>query len=91
MFGALSFGFWNIVLYVIEGVVIFVISTLIFDIVHWLLHRWGKSKNPLLRTFSRWHWVHHSFLDRKMRVHPELVRQNLDVSTFGRVHKFERR
>ena len=53
------------------------ISTLIFDVVHWLLHRWGKSKNPLLRTFSRWHWVHHSFLDRKMRVHGELVKQNI--------------
>jgi monoglucosyldiacylglycerol epimerase len=54
-----------------------VVSTLLFDVLHWLLHRWGKSRIPLLRKFSRWHWVHHAFLDRKMRVHPELARQNL--------------
>lgn len=63
--------------WVIQGIVVFVVSTLLFDALHWLLHRWGRSKNRLLRTFSRWHWVHHQFLDRKMRVHAELVRQNL--------------
>jgi hypothetical protein len=74
-------GFWTIALtgltWIIQGAIVFVVSTLLFDALHWLLHRWGKSKVPLLRTFSRWHWVHHAFLDRKMRVHPELVRQNL--------------
>ena len=74
-------GLWTIVAtgaaWVIQGFVVFVVSTLLFDALHWLLHRWGRSKIPLLRTFSRWHWVHHAFLDRKMRVHPELVRQNL--------------
>ena len=74
-------GLWTIVttgvIWVIQGFVVFVVSTLLFDALHWLLHRWGRSKIPLLRTFSRWHWVHHAFLDRKMRVHPELVRQNL--------------
>jgi hypothetical protein len=75
--GGVGFGLWDIVIYAFEAGIVFVVSTLIFDIVHWLLHRWGKSKNPLLRTFSRWHWVHHSFLDRKMRVHGELVKQNI--------------
>ncbi|MBL8598233.1 MAG: sterol desaturase family protein [Devosia sp.] len=74
-------GLWTIVVtgvtWVIQGAVAFIVSTLLFDALHWLLHRWGRSKHPLLRTFSRWHWVHHAFLDRKMRVHPELVRQNL--------------
>lgn len=63
--------------WLIQGAVVFVVSTLLFDALHWLLHRWGRSKNRMLRVFSRWHWVHHRFLDRKMRVHPELVRQNL--------------
>ena len=67
----------NLLLWAIEGGVIFVASTLMFDILHWFLHRWGRSKLPLLRTFSRWHWVHHAFLDRRMRVHPELMWQNL--------------
>jgi len=72
---------WTVLLtglaWTIQAVVVFVASTLLFDALHWLLHRWGRSKSRLLRTFSRWHWVHHRFLDRKMRVHPELVRQNL--------------
>lgn len=72
---------WTVLLtgisWLIQGVIAFVVSTLLFDALHWLLHRWGRSKHPLLRTFARWHWVHHAFLDRKMRVHPELVRQNL--------------
>src|ERR1700712_4157379 len=67
----------DVVLWGIEAGVVFVSSTLLFDALHWLLHRWGKSKMPLLRTFSRWHWVHHAFLDRRMRVHPELKHQNL--------------
>ena len=67
----------NFLLWAIEAGVVFVVSTLLFDIVHWLLHVWGRSKSPLLRRFARWHWVHHAFLDRKMRVHTELARQNL--------------
>ena len=74
-------GLWTIVttgaLWLVQGFLVFVLSTLLFDALHWLLHRWGRSKNRLLRRFSRWHWVHHRFLDRKMRIHPELVWQNL--------------
>lgn len=68
---------WTLVAWVFQGVLVFIVSTLMFDALHWLLHRWGRSKSRLLRTLSRWHWVHHRFLDRKMRVHPELVWQNL--------------
>ncbi len=68
---------WTVVLWVLEAGIVFVVSTLIFDALHWLLHRWGRSRNRLLRTFSRWHWVHHRFLDRKMRVNPALVWPNV--------------
>jgi hypothetical protein len=67
----------DVVLFAVECVVIFIASTLLFDILHYLLHRWGKSRNPLLRTFARWHWVHHAFLDRRMRIHPNLVVSNI--------------
>lgn len=67
----------DILVFLLQCAVIFVVSTLIFDIVHYLLHRWGKSKIALLRTFSRWHWVHHAFLDRRMRIHPSLVTRNI--------------
>lgn len=73
--------FWSslgtLAIWVLQGALVFVVSTLLFDTLHWLLHRWGRSKNRLLRVFSRWHWVHHRFLDRKMRVNPSLVWPNL--------------
>ncbi|MEO6013654.1 MAG: sterol desaturase family protein [Devosia sp.] len=68
---------WNVLAWALEASVVFIVSTLIFDALHYLLHRWGRSKNRLLRRFSRWHWVHHRFLDRKMRVHPELMWANI--------------
>ncbi|RYE07064.1 MAG: hypothetical protein EOP22_19290 [Hyphomicrobiales bacterium] len=67
----------NLLIWSLQAVLVFVVSTFLFDALHWLLHRWGRSKNRLLRRFSRWHWVHHRFLDRKMRVHPELMWPNL--------------
>lgn len=68
---------WDILVFGLQAGIVFVVSTLLFDIVHYLLHRWGKSANPVLRRFARWHWVHHAFLDRRMRVHPGLVRKNI--------------
>lgn len=67
----------QILMWILQAAVVFMASTLLFDVLHWLLHQWGRSKNRLLRRFARWHWVHHRFLDRKMRVHPELVWPNL--------------
>jgi monoglucosyldiacylglycerol epimerase len=60
-----------------QATLIFMVSNLTFDTVHWLLHRWGKSRVPLLRTFARWHWVHHAFVDRRMRLHPHLAKRNI--------------
>lgn len=71
------FTLLTLVAWAFEAVLVFIASTFLFDALHWLLHRWGRSKSRLLRRFSRWHWVHHRFLDRKMRVHPELKWPNL--------------
>jgi hypothetical protein len=67
----------DILIFALQCALVFAVSTLLFDALHYLLHRWGKSRNPLLRTFARWHWVHHAFLDRKMRIHPQLVIRNI--------------
>lgn len=68
--------FWGVVAFGFQAVLIFALSTVLFDGLHWLLHRWGKSKFPLFRMFARWHWVHHSFLDRRLRVHPDIAGKN---------------
>lgn len=60
-----------------QAALIFALARLIFDAVHWLLHRWGRSRVSLFRMFARWHWVHHAFLDRRMQVHPNLTRRNI--------------
>ena len=67
----------NLLIWLLQGVVVFVVSTFLFDALHWLLHRWGRSRNRLLRRFAGWHWVHHRFLDRKMRINRRYVWGNL--------------
>lgn len=67
---------WAITIFLVQSAVIFVVSTLLFDILHYLLHRWENSRFKLLRTFSSWHWVHHKFLDMKLDINPRYVRQN---------------
>jgi len=61
---------------IVQMALLFVISTTLFDVVHWLLHRWQRSRWAILRTFSSWHQVHHDFLDKQMQVHPELAWRN---------------
>ena len=67
----------NILLFLAQCIAVFVIASTVFDFVHFLLHRWQRSRIPLLKMFSAWHQVHHDFLDRDMQVHPELSSRNL--------------
>ena len=63
--------------FLLQTAVVFVVSTTLFDGLHYLLHRWRHSRFALLRTFSSWHQVHHDFLDKQMQVHPELKWTNI--------------
>jgi hypothetical protein len=69
-------GISDVLVWLLEAVATFAVSTFIFDSVHWLLHRWSKSRFRLLRTFASWHHVHHRFLDGKMQVHMDLAATN---------------
>lgn len=71
-----SIGIWDVATWIAEALVTFAASTFIFDVIHWLLHRWTKSSVKLLRTFASWHHVHHRFLDGKMQVHADLAAAN---------------
>jgi len=68
---------WDVLIFLLQAGVAFIVSTALFDALHWLLHRWEKSPNPLLRKFSSWHWVHHKFLGLDMQVNPEYARLNI--------------
>lgn len=69
--------FWDVVAFFLEALLVFVVATTLFDTLHWLLHRWEKSRFPLLRKFSSWHWVHHKFLGLDMKVNPAYARANI--------------
>lgn len=52
-------------------------STLLFDGLHFLLHRWRYSQIPILRWAAGLHQVHHDFLDKRMQVNLSLRRANI--------------
>lgn len=68
---------WDVLIFLLQAGVAFIVSTALFDALHWLLHRWEKSPNPILRKFSSWHWVHHKFLGLDMQVNPAYARLNI--------------
>ncbi|MHA6692350.1 hypothetical protein [Devosia sp. A449] len=68
---------WDIVVFILQAGLAFVVSTALFDALHWTLHQWEGSSNPLLRKFSAWHWVHHKFLGLDMQINPAYARANI--------------
>ena len=68
---------WDIVVFLLQAALAFVVSTALFDALHWVLHKWESSTIPLLRTFSSWHWVHHKFLGLDMQINPAYARANI--------------
>ena len=66
-----------VIVFALQAGIAFVVSTALFDALHWLLHQWERSSNPLLRRFSSWHWVHHKFLGLDMQINPAYARANI--------------
>lgn len=67
----------DIFFFVLQAALVFVASTVLFDALHWTLHRWEGSSIPLLRRLSSWHWVHHKFLGVDMQINPAYARANI--------------
>jgi hypothetical protein len=67
----------DIVVFLLQAALVFVVSTALFDALHWTLHKWESSRIPLLRTLSSWHWVHHKFLGLDMQINPAYARANI--------------
>ena len=68
---------WDVFVFAVQAIVVFVLSTALFDALHWTLHKWETSKSPLLRRFSSWHWVHHKFLGLDMQINPAYAQANI--------------
>ena len=67
----------DIIIFLLQAALVFVVSTVLFDALHWTLHKWESSPIPLLRTLSSWHWVHHKFLGLDMQINPAYARANI--------------
>lgn len=68
---------WDIIVFVLQAALVFIVSTALFDALHWTLHKWEGSRFSLLRTLSSWHWVHHKFLGLDMQINPAYARANV--------------
>jgi len=66
----------EVLFHVPAGIVLLLLATIVFDVVHFLLHQWENSSHPLLKAASALHGVHHQFLDRDLRIHREFIAAN---------------
>jgi hypothetical protein len=67
----------DIFVFLLQATLVFVVSTALFDVLHWTLHRWESSSSAVLRKLSSWHWVHHKFLGLDMQINPTFARANI--------------
>jgi hypothetical protein len=70
-------AFYDIVRWVIEGTIIYVTGTLTFDLVHFSLHRLGRSRFRILRRIGQFHDVHHRWLNTSLKYNDRWARKNL--------------
>jgi sterol desaturase/sphingolipid hydroxylase (fatty acid hydroxylase superfamily) len=59
------------------GFVLFLVSTVVFDVVHWTLHQLSASRFGALRRIGELHAAHHAFLTRELRHDEDYVEANL--------------
>jgi monoglucosyldiacylglycerol epimerase len=61
----------------LQAVALFVVATLVFDAIHYTLHRCLNSKWSWLRRLASPHQAHHDFCDRQLVYHDQQVIPNL--------------
>ncbi len=68
---------FEILVSVLAVVLLFLASTVFFDLVHWALHRMLTSRFGLLRVLAWPHAIHHRWIDRGLRVNWQYQRANV--------------
>jgi hypothetical protein len=59
------------------GIVLLLCATIVFDVIHVLLHRFAHSRFPWLARVGALHTVHHEFLDRDLCIHEDKLWANV--------------
>jgi hypothetical protein len=70
-----SVGRW--LLYGVEGVALFLAASVLFDVVHYILHLFLKSPFGLLRRVGALHQAHHDFFTDTLQFDERYARANL--------------
>lgn len=70
-------GVLHVLLVLAGGTLLWVGGTVVFDGVHWLLHRMLRSRLAPVRALAWPHAIHHRWLDRELRIHPDLQGANV--------------
>jgi len=65
------------VAYALQVLGLFLASTIVFDAIHWLLHRFSGSGRLWLERLGELHEVHHRFLGRDLRIHDAYQTANI--------------
>lgn len=58
----------EILILIAKCLILFVFGTTLFDVIHWILHKFEYSRFALLRFLGSLHAIHHDFLDRNMKL-----------------------
>ncbi len=64
-------------IFAVQAVALFVVATFVFDVIHYLLHQFLKSRYSLFRRIGLLHQAHHDFFDQRLAFDDHLVRDNL--------------
>jgi hypothetical protein len=75
MIGLETVGRWLLI--GVEGVVLFLVASTLFDVVHFVLHQFLKSPFALLRRAGALHQAHHDFYTDQLQFDARYARANL--------------
>ncbi len=67
----------SIVLIGVQALLAFFIGTVIFDLIHYLLHCCFHAKQPWLKRLGALHMAHHRFYSPDLKVKTQFARQNM--------------
>jgi hypothetical protein len=77
VFDSFLYGAGQVLLCLVQGFALFIFATFVFDVIHFTLHCFLKSRWPLLRWVGSLHQAHHQFFDAQLRFHDEARGGNL--------------
>lgn len=64
-------------IYTLQSIIIYVLATVAFDIIHWILHQFSSSKAAILQKIGSLHDYHHKFFDDKLKFNFQYSKQNI--------------